>query len=140
MALQGEVLHRVSGLAKRVPVKPVSVPVPGQHPPRVRLAVDGGVGKPAGERQDVSKDRRWRVGQLAQLRIRIEVARRKQLHRAQAAGQRAEEQKHLFQLNVGRQREADLRQAEDQRRVDPLKRLGLDVLPKLVVVAKVARV
>ena len=75
IALQGEVFDRVRGLAKRVAVKPVSVAVSGQHPPRVRLAVDGGVGKPAGERQDVGKDGRWRVGQSAQLRIRIDVAR-----------------------------------------------------------------
>jgi hypothetical protein len=61
------------------------------------------------------------------------------LHGAQAAGERSQEQKHLFELNVGCQGEADLGQADDQRRVDPLECLGLEILPKLVVVAQVWR-
>ena len=70
----------------------------------------------------------------------IKVPRREQLGRAQAPGQRTEEQKHFLKLNVGREGEPDLRQGEDEGRMDALQHLGLEFLPEAVVITHMAGV
>ena len=70
----------------------------------------------------------------------IKVTRREQLGRAQAPGQRTEEQKHFLKLDVGREGEPNLRQGEDEGRMDALQHLGLEFLPEAVVITHMAGV
>ena len=65
---------------------------------------------------------------------------RMELDRAQAPGQRTEEQKHFLKLDVGREGEPNLRQGEDEGRMDALQHLGLQFLPEAVVITHMAGV
>src|SRR5665213_441827 len=124
------------------PISVIAIPVAeaGQHAPGVGFAVNTRVGKPARGGQDVREDGGRQVGQPAQWGIWIKVTRREQLGRPQASGQRTEEQKHFLKLNVGREGEPNLRQGEDEGRLDALQHLGLEFLPEAVVITDMAGV
>ena len=90
--------------------------------------------------REVREDGGRHIGQPAQVGVWIKVTRREQLGRAQAPGQRTEEQKHFLKLDVGREGEPDLRQGEDESRMDALQHLGLEFLPEAVVITHMAGV
>jgi len=140
MVVQSEVLHGVGGRSEGVSVIAIPVAEACQHAPGVGFAVNARVGKPARGGQDVREDGGRQVGQPAQWGVWIKVTRREQLDRAQASGQRTEEQKHFLKLDVGREGEPNLRQGEDEGRLDALQHLGLEFLPEAVVITDMAGV